>query len=91
MDIHQDPETSRYLDLESTIDGGSPTWRARDDIPFELQPKIFTGLLMAYRARFGEESPLLRQMEKAQAIGLLEQAFRTSSRILLPLAHRTTT
>lgn len=58
----------------------------RSDIAEHLREKVYFFLLQEYRRILGEESPMLRSIDKPTAIGLLERALRTKTVMELPIA-----
>jgi hypothetical protein len=61
----------------------------RNDIDEHLRESVYVHLLTKYRNKLGEESPMLRLIDKATSIGLLERALRTQTVIQLPLTVST--
>lgn len=68
-----------YLGLYDSLE-------VRTDIDESLRDRVYRHLLIEYRKKFGEESPMLRSIDKATSIGLIERALRTQTAIHLPLA-----
>ncbi len=58
----------------------------RSDIAEHHRENVYFFLLQEYRRILGEESTLLRSIDKPTAIGLLERALRTKTVMELPIA-----
>ena len=72
--------------MRLNVDRDRVTQEVRNDVPPELRQEMFQELVLIYRELVAPEPPLIHRLDKTIAIGMLEMAIRTGTKVenLLP-------